>query len=229
VFKWPETSTLVQQFLRTLGATTFANSNCVGGTNNQDVFTNTIAWSIASFMHRTAIAGPRALVLWSAAANVGHANAYIRGADFQEPGLALMSQPDIFSSAHCYSHPAIVGSERDGHYGLAVLFGGKVGGGGPGLNTAVGIDDDYTTGVGVFDLMTVTTGTHVPEDGRAGDYISVQRHRPCGLSAFVATAYELNGGATAADVRGRYVEFVRNRDRTCYERWRDVAPGVFPP
>ena len=77
--------------------------------------------------------------------------------------------------------------------------------------------------------MTVTTGTHNPTDGRAGDYVSVQRHRPCGLSAFVATGYELNGGATPAQILGRYVEFVRNRDRTCYERWKDVAPGAFPP
>lgn len=235
IFKWPETSTSVQQFLRTVGATTFANSNCMGGTNGQDVFTNTTAWSIAGFRHRTAIAGPRVLVLWNAAADAGHPNAYIRGADFQEPNLVLMSQPNIFSSAHCYNYPAVVGSERDGHYGLAVLFGGKVGGGGPGLNAAVGIDDDYTPGLGVFDLTTVTTGTHNPEPslsvpaGRVGDYVSVQRHRPCGLSAFVAAVYELNGGGDETSVRGRYVEFVRNRDRTCYERWKDVAPGAFPP
>lgn len=228
IYKWPETSTSVQQFLRTVGATTFANSNCVGGTNGQGIFTNTTAFSITGFRHRTAIGGPRVLVLWNGAADAGHANAYIRGADFQEPNLVLVSQPDIFSAAHCYNYPAVVGSERDGHYGLAVLFGGKVGGGGPGLNTAVGIDDDYTPGIGVFDLVIVTGGTHNPTDGRVGDYVSVQRHRPCGLSAFVATAYQLNGGAGAANVRGHYVEFVRNRDRTCYERWKDVAPGAFP-
>ena len=136
----------MQQFLRTVGATTFANSNCVGGTNNAAVFTNGTAWSIAGFRHRTAVAGPRVLILWNAAADAGHSNAYVRGADFQEPNLVLMSQPDIFSANHCYNYPAVVGSERDGHYGLAVLFGGKVGGGGPGLNTAVGIDDDYTVG-----------------------------------------------------------------------------------
>jgi hypothetical protein len=235
VFKWPETSTSVQQFLRTVSPTTFANSNCIGGTNGRGVFTNTTAWSIAGFPLRTATGGPRVLVLWSAAADAGHSNAYIRGADFQEPNLVLISQPDIYSSSHCYNHPAVVGSERDGHYGLAVLFGGKVGSGGPGLNAAVGIDDDYTTGIGVFDLMTVTTGTHNPEPsstvpaGRVGDFVSVQRHRPCGLSAFVAAVYELNGGGDETSVRGRYVEFVRNRDRTCYERWKDVAPGAFPP
>ncbi len=234
IFKWPETSTTVQEFLRTVGATTFANSNCMGGTNAAAVFTNTTAWSIAGLRHRTATGGPRVLVLWAAAADAGHPNAYIRGADFQEPNLVLMGQPDIFSAAHCYNYPAVVGSERAGHYGLAVLFGGKVGGGGPGLNAAVGIDDDFTPGLGVFDLMTVTTGTHNPDPlglfpGRVGDYVSVQRHRPCGLSAYVAAVYELNGGGDPASVRGRYVEFVRNRDRTCYERWKDVLPGEFPP
>jgi hypothetical protein len=228
IYKWPETSTSVQQFVRTVGTTTFANSNCKGGTNNAEVFTNPTAWSIIGFRHRTAVAGPRVLVLWNGAADAGHANAHIRGADFQEPNLVLMSQPDIFSSAQCYNYPAVVGSERDGHYGLAVLFGGKVGGGGPALNTAIGIDDDYTPGIGVFDLATVTSGTHNPADGIAGDYISVQRHRPCGLSAFVATGYELNGGTAASNIRGHYVEFARNRDRTCFERWKDVTPGAFP-
>jgi hypothetical protein len=227
LFKWPETSGTVQQFIRTVSPTTFANSNCVGGTNNVGVFTNATAWSITGLRHRTAVAGPLVLVLWNAAADAGHANAFIRGAVFQEPGLVLIGQPNIYSSAHCYNYPAVVGSERDGHYALAVLFGGKVGGGGPGLNAAVGIDDDYTPGIGTFDLAAVTAGTHNPADGRAGDYVSVQRHRPCGLSAFVAAVYELNGGPDDTNNRAHYVEFVRNRDRTCYERW-NVAPATFP-
>jgi hypothetical protein len=230
IHKWPETSSSVQQFLRTVAASSFpVGKDCRGGTGNNNVFSTFLDVSIIGFDTRVAVAGPLVGVWWPAGPAVSRPNVYVRAAIFQEPGLVLLGQPDIFSADHCMDYAAVTGSERDGHFALTIAFGGRTGGGGAAVSTGVAVDDDFTAGIGAFStIQTTVTGTHNPVDGRYGDYLTITRQRPCGLW-FAATGYALVGGADDSNVNARYVEFGRARDAGCYFGWRDKTRDPVPP
>jgi hypothetical protein len=219
LFKWQDADAFVLEFLRTVSATNFSNPDCRGGANNVDWIEGFTSWSSQGFRARTAIAGPNILTQWPSANDANHPNAYVRAAMFQEPGLVFQTEPDIWNSSGCFSFPALGTNERFGHYGLAIAFGGKNGGGGPAVQAYVGIDDDFTPGLGAFPSVSlVASGTHNPT--RYGDYLKVDAHRPCGYW-WIASAFALDGGTAGSNVNARYVEFGRERDRRCYEGWRD--------
>src|SRR5207249_4600766 len=80
--------------------------------------------------------------------------------------------------------------------------------GGAAAQSAVGIDDDFTAGIGVFSLVLTATGTHnrSQNDERFGDYFTIHPYEPC-EKWFTATNYALLNGTTASNVNSRYVEF----------------------
>jgi hypothetical protein len=105
----------------------------------------------------------------------------------------------------------------------ASIIGGRAGGGGSAVGTAVIMKDQFTPGPGGFSLAQVATGTHNPT--RFGDYFIARRNAPCG-EWFDTTAYALSGGIGLANVNARYVEFGRGRDQQCYLAWRNAVPAT---
>lgn len=218
IFKWGDGITTVSEFLRTVSAINFTQPDCRGGTNNVNWFTGFTSYSSQGFRARTGIGGPQILFYIGSDADAGHPQAYVRAANFQEPNLLFQGEPDIWNADVCFGYPAISpNGGRLGHFGLAIAAGGKAGGGGPAVQGYVGIDDDYTTGIGTYGtVQLVASGTHNPS--RWGDYYSIGINRPCSYF-WNAALFAMSGGTAGANVNARYVEFGRGRDENCYNGW----------
>ena len=221
IFSWPESTTTVSSALRSLThASAFVNPDCRGGVGNFDFIERSTAWSIAGFRLRGAVGAGRISFYWNVGPDSSHPQGHVHAAVFREFDKALIAQPHIFNSGHCFGYPAVGVNDR-GDLGLTIAAGGKAGGGGTAAQGFVGIDDSFTPGVGFFQSLSLTAGgTHNRSDGRYGDYFTSRRQTPCGL-AWAATNHALLNGTATANVNARYVEFVRGRDNTCYTGWRD--------
>lgn len=228
IFRWPDTPNVVSTFDRAISASTFSNPDCRGGTGNFDFIEKGTAWSIGGFRLRCALGwgtleSSRLSCYWNVGPDASHTQGHVHAAVFGGSALTLLAQPHIFNSSYCFGFPAVSANER-GDLGLSIAYGGKAGGGGTAAQGAVGVDDDYTAGLGFFGSVTTTaTGTHNRTDGRFGDYFTVRNQEPCDMW-FAATNYALSGGNTASShTNVRYVEFGRGQTRKCYYRWRDLA------
>lgn len=223
IFSWPESSVLTSTTTRAIAASTFANPDCRGGTNNTDFVEKSTAWSITGFRMRGAVGGGNLAFYWNVGPDAAHTQGHVHSAVFREYGLTLISQPHIFNNTLCFAFPTVAANDR-GDFGLTIAYGGRLGGGGPAVTGGIAIDDSYTTGVGSFtSVLAATAGmTHNPPgpDFRYGDYLTIRPQHPCGLY-FAATSYSLNGGTAVANVNARYVEFGRERYKKCSDGWRD--------
>jgi hypothetical protein len=219
VFKWPETSAGPTSMQRPVPASTFKNPDCRGGLGNFDFIESPTAWSITGHRLRGAVGGGRVSFFWNVGPDAQHSQGHVHGAVFRESDLQEVMYPPIFSSARCFGYPVVSANDR-GDLGLSIAAGGRSGGGGTAAQGYVGIDDDFTPGIGNFKLVLAAAGTHNREDERYGDYMSIHPHRPCGLF-FAATAYALTDRASPESINARYLEFGRFRDRRCYYGWRD--------
>jgi hypothetical protein len=234
IFTWPDTAAAPVSVLRTITAHNHVNPDCRGGLNNTDWIQRSTAFSISGFRMRGAVGGGqsslglRTVGWWwnvSADAATGHNQAHVHAAMFRESDLVLVAQPHIFDSTMCTGYPAVAANAR-GDLGISLAKGGRAGGGGPAVMGFIGLDDEFTPGIGNFSPLTrVAFGTHNPagtaaDPPRWGDYVTVRTDQPCDL-AFVATSYAHNGGTGVANVNARYVEFLRGRDNQCYIGWRD--------
>ena len=239
VFRWIDGAAAPTTFDRVLAASTFNNTainqkvDCRGGANNRNGLGSALHAAIIGFNHKCAAApggntGQGTVGCWWAVRrDAAHTEAHIHAAVFGLPTLALLNQPQIFNNAFCFSIPAVSSNKR-GDYGMSLTFGGRRGGGGAAMQGAVGLDDEFTVGLGVFSLMTVAAGTHNPVanangDNRFGDYFSVRAHEPC-EKWFVATNYALLDGTALANVNYRYVEFGRNNSVRCYRSHSGQIP-----
>ncbi len=218
VYKWPENTGTISSIDRTVATSNFTNPDCRGGTGNYDFIQKDTAWSILGFRMRGAV-GPQGLAFyWNVGTDSSHPQGHVHSAVFRESDMSLIAQPHIWSSSLCFGYPAVSVNDR-GDFGLSIAAGGKAGGGGSAAQGYVGIDDEYTSGVGYFGTVYLTaSGTHNRSDGRFGDYFTVRRQTPCGLY-FAATNYALSGGTATANVNARYVEFGRGRDYVCWYGW----------
>jgi hypothetical protein len=225
VFSWADSGTTVPSTLINVGTMTFADADCRGGTNNVD-WSGVLNTSIVGFSVRTAIGNDFVHVWTAVAPDAGHTHAYIQGAMLRigeaQDALTLVQQPQLFFGDRCAGLP-MVGANDRGDQGLVIALGGAQGGGGPAVNTGVGMKDQFNPGPGGFFIQPVATATHNPS--RYGDYFTVRRQSPCG-EFFAATGWAMNGGTALANVNARYVEFGRNRDNQCYLAWRDAAPAT---
>ena len=227
IFEWKETSTTVTSTTRSISASTFANPDCRGGTNNTDFLERSTSWSITGFRMRgwyglPPKGGTRDVVgfLWNVGADTAHPQGHIHGAVFDADTKNLVSQPHIFNSGFCFAFPDTAPTSR-GHPAVILAFGGKSGGGGTAVRNGILLGDDSATGSGPFgSFVTVATGTHNPANSRYGDYLTIQQHEPCGLT-MVAAGYVLSGGTGAANVQKRYIQFGRGRDQGCWNRWHN--------
>lgn len=220
IFSWPESSTSVSSVLKTLShSSAFVNPDCRGGTGNFDFIERSTAWSIAGFRLRGAVGANRISFYWNVGNDSSHPQGHVHSAVVRESDKALIAQPHIHNSGMCFGFP-VVGVNDRGDLGLSIAGGGRAGGGGTAAQGYVGVDDDYTSGFGFFGTVFLTaSGTHNRSDGRFGDYFTSRRNNPCGLF-WTATNYALSGGNTSAShVNARYIEFGRNRDRTCHTLW----------
>ena len=87
----------------------------------------------------------------------------------------------------------------------------------------MGIDDEFTSGIGFFGTFIVTaTGTHNRFDGRYGDYFTIHPYEPC-EKWFSATNYG-RLSTVLSGINSRYIEFGRNQSSRCYRAHRDQLP-----
>jgi hypothetical protein len=229
IFSWPEAAAAPTSVTRTLSASTFTNPDCRGGTNNTDWIERSTAFSIAGFRLRTAVApgavgGPGVLAsYWNVGPDAAHTQGHIHAAVWTLSDFTLMGQPHIFNNSQCFGYPVVTANKR-GDLGISLASGGKAGGAGPAVTGAVGVDDEFTSGVGVFSLVNVASGTHNPADERYGDYFTIHPHEPC-EKWFTATSYALLDGTGVANVNSRYVEFGRQQSVRCYRAHRNQTPA----
>ena len=227
LFEWRETSATVTNTTRAIGASTFTNPDCRGGTNNTDFIERTSAWSITGFRMRgwyglPPRGGTRDVVgfMWNVGADASHSQGHVHAAVFDADTKNLVSEPHIWNSTFCFGFPDTAPTSR-GHPAVIVAWGGKSGGAGNAVRNAILLGDDSTTGGGPFgSFVTVATGTHNPADSRYGDYLTIQQHEPCGLT-MIAAGYVLSGGTAGSNAQKRYVQFGRGRDQGCWNRWHN--------
>lgn len=225
IYSWVDsgaTATSVTSVTRTLTSTTFSNPDCRGGTGNFD-WTDSLWSSLTGFNVNGALGGGRLAFYWNAGPDASHTQGHVHGVVFQESGLAILAQPVVFNTGACFGNATIAINDR-GDIGVSIAFGGKSGGGGNAAQGYVGMDDEFTSGIGQFATVFLTaSGTANRSDQRYGDYFSVQPHVPCGLF-FNATNYALSGGTSLSNVNSRYVEFGRGRDQKCFDRFKSLTP-----
>ena len=199
---------------------------------NFDWIERDTAFGITGFRHRCALAvgalgGESALACyWNAGPTGSATQGHIRAAAFSVPALSLIAQPHVFNNGFCFGFPVVTANKR-GDIGISFAFGGRAGGGGAAVQSAVGIDDEFTAGIGFFgQTSTTASGVANLSDNRFGDYFTIHPYEPC-EKWFSATNYAWDGPApvdSAADVNYRYVEFGREQSRRCYNAHRNQVP-----
>jgi hypothetical protein len=220
IFRWGQADAAPTSVDRVIGVSTFGDPDCRGGVGDFDC--------IAGFSLRGAAGHDRLVFHWQVAADAAHTQGHIHSALFGLTGPSgtvgsLVAQPHIFNNTFCFGFPVVTANKR-GDFGMSLAFGGKAGGLGTAAQGAVGIDDDYTSGLGVFGtFFTTASGTHNRADARFGDYFTIHPFEPC-EKWFSATNYARSGGTAIANINSRYVEFGRGRDRRCYDAHRNQFP-----
>lgn len=114
-----------------------------------------------------------------------------------------------------------------GDLGLTLAFGGKNGGNGRALGAGVALEDEFTTGFNLGTVFVTTDGTDMLSNQRYGDYLSVKPDEPCPLW-WVAGNYAFSGGGGSSSLVARYLQFGRQRDKNCWDRWNEVTPKTLP-
>ena len=221
VFSWPESDPAPTNVLRTVSSSSFGDPDCRGGALNND-WADSLSASIIGFSKHGAVGAGRVSWYWSVSPDAApHTQGHIHAAIFNEPGLALITEPPVYNNALCMMNPNLAANRR-GDLGISLAQGGQAGGGGGAATPAVAMDDDFTPGIGFFETLVPITppGTHNRTDARYGDYFTVRPQNPCDLF-FFATGYALIGGTGVASVDSRLVDFGRQRDSKCYFGWRN--------
>ncbi len=226
IWSWPESAPTATSVVRTVQPTNFVDSDCRGGNNNLD-WIEAKGWGIAEGFLRGAVArGPRLQFYWNGGADATHPQAYIRSAVFDLPGTTLLAEPNINNDTFCYGYADVHPNAR-GDLGLSLALGGRTGGGGRALAGAVAIEDEFTPGFSLGTVFVTTNGTDMPNGQRYGDYLSVKPHEPCTLW-WTAANYAFSGGGGATNLVGRYLQFGRERDERCWDRWNAISPPIVP-
>lgn len=229
IFSWSESAAAPTSVTRAISTSTFTNPDCRGGVGNFDFIERSTAWTITGFRLRGtaapgALGGPGVLAFyWNVGPDAAHTQGHVHAAVFNLSGLGLVAQPHIFNNTFCFGYPVVTANKR-GDIGISIATGGKAGGGGTAARGAVGLDDEFTSGIGYFGTFFVTAnGTHNRSDSRYGDYFTIHPYEPC-EKWFTATNYALNNGTGVANVNSRYIEFGRNQSKRCYDAHRTQLP-----
>jgi len=228
IFSWSEAAAAPTQVTRAIATSSAVDPDCRGGVGNFD-FIRTIDTSLAGFGLRTTSApgangGPGVYAAyWMVGVDAAHTQGHVHAAIFDLASLALIAQPPIFNSAICFGFPMVTANKR-GDIGMSLAAGGRAGGGGTAAQGYVGVDDEFTTGIGFFATVALTaTGTHNRSDNRYGDYFTIHAYEPC-EKWFSATNYGRLNGTALANINSRYVEFGRNVALQCYRAHAQQLP-----
>lgn len=229
VFRWLEADAGPTSVTRAVTAASFAQPDCRGGVGNFNwidaLSASGVGFDTVGAAAPGANGGPGYLAFyWQAGADTVHTQGHIRGAVFDMTSFSLLAQPHIFNNSFCYGKPNVTANKR-GDLGISLALGGKAGGGGSAAQAYVGVDDEFTPGIGFFQTVTLTaSGTHNRSDQRYGDYFTIHPYEPC-EKWFSATNYALLNGVGAANVNSRYVEFGRNQSFRCYQAHSNQLPA----
>lgn len=227
IFRWLESGAAPASFARTITATNTADPDCRGGVGNFD-FVRAIDTSLAGFSQVGAAAPGggvgegKVVFFWPSSADDVHIQGHVHGAAFQLPSLMLFAQPVIFNSEFCFAFPTVTANKR-GDLGLSIAFGGVAGGGGSAAQGAVGLDDEFTSGIHFGTLILTASGTHNRSDDRFGDYFTIHPYEPC-EKWFTATNYARLNGTAVSNINSRYIEFGRNQSARCYKAHATQRP-----
>ena len=151
--------------------------------------------------------------MWTAAAMGSRTMPHIRVARIDETTKNLIDEPDIWNTRFAFAYPDVCPNDR-GDIGVSML----VGGGPFALSPVVGMRNDADTN---WRLRAPIFGTDMPAGGNAGDYTTVRRHSPGGLT-WLAAGYSLQGGSGRANVQPRVVHFGRKGFTPAAKRWFGV-------
>jgi hypothetical protein len=230
IFSWSEAAAAPVQSTRAISSSNSADPDCRGGVGNFD-FVRGLDTSLAGFGLRTTVApgangGPGVYAAyWNVSADAAHTQGHVHAAVFNLAGLALLTQPHLFNNSFCFAFP-IVSANKRGDIGITLASGGKAGGAGTAAQGFVGVDDEFTPGIGFFQNVTLTaSGSHNRSDGRYGDYFTIHSYEPC-EKWFSATNYARLNGTAIANINSRYIEFGRNQSLRCYRAHRSQLPTL---
>jgi hypothetical protein len=218
LFRWPESSTTISDFLRPLShGSNFSNPDCRGGTGNFDYIERSTSWSISGFRMRGAVRpGSRVWFVWNVAKDASHTQAHLHSAIFTDAATpATLASPPVFNQTNCIGFPSL-GANSFGEFGLTVAMGGNKEAGGTAAQGFVGVDDSGSAGNTFPALTRTAAGTHNRSDARYGDYFTIRRNDKCPTFGWVATNYALlNGNTSPANVNARYIELQSGTRAAC--------------
>ena len=155
----------------------------------------------------------RITAAWRTGEQLGFAWNAPQGAPFRYPHVralvvnradkAIVAQPHIWNDGHAFAYPAVA-PNGDGVAGLSIAYGGNT------LHPSHGVGAlRNVQGTWKWMLTNVSAGTNGPggpDEGKWGDYLSVQPHG-ADQATWVASGFTLQGGSTGRQVQPRYVSF----------------------
>lgn len=194
VFAWPESSTTVTSNVVPItpwngvspyGPVGPGNANWIGRCDGRI----TGGW----------LAGGRLGFMWSVnKQGAARPFPFVRVVRIAVPSMALIDEPDIWSSQFAYAYPEACPNSA-GDIGITLFAGGNT------THPAHLIGVRKATG-STWQMRTVTKSTHSPAGNKWGDYLTCRRDSPDG-TRWVASGYSLQGGSGIANVTPHFVRF----------------------
>lgn len=142
-------------------------------------------------------AGGRLGFLWTSGRIPGRPHPFVRAVTLEESTLAVVAEPDLWSTTGAWAYPAAAASAR-GRLGLTAFFGGPTH-----PTHAVGVLDEAAN---VWTTRVTATSTHPPALGKWGDYLVCRPH-PTRRTSWIASGFTLQGGTDRRDIEPRVVVF----------------------
>jgi hypothetical protein len=136
--------------------------------------------------------------MWTAGSRQNRPHAYCRVVRIRETTKQVVDEPDIFSEVRAWAYPAAA-TNGAGIVGFTAFYGGADRH--PGH--VVGARDEPG---GTWSVRYSQVGSHSPNPGRWGDYLSCRRHSP-NSDTWMASGYTLEGGEDRRDILPRVVQF----------------------
>ena len=206
MWAWPENSNRLSVY--NIDVAQWAGGNYTGNPAGKDWLSRTDPRITGGWVGKGQIG-----FMWTANAKDGRPAPHIRVVRIDEGSKNLVDQPDIWNPDFAFAYPDVSPNDR-GEIGVSML----VGGGRFNLSHVVGMrsDDD-----GRWRLAGSAFGTDMPRRGTAGDYTTVRRNSPGGLT-WQAAGYSLQGGPEQSDVEPRIVHFGRRGYEPAARRWFGV-------
>jgi hypothetical protein len=136
--------------------------------------------------------------MWTAGSRQNRPHAYCRVVRIREATKQVIDEPDVYSNQRAWAYPAAATND-DGIIGFTAFYGGADRH--PGH--VVGVRDDPA---GTWTTVYTRVGSHSPDPGRWGDYLSCRRHSS-EPATWMASGYTLEGGQNRRDILPRVVHF----------------------